>query len=181
MQRSVRGAIFLRPLVPFISWLTARYIARERKRLLPDSEPLGSRFREEFRTYFPREVLEETRVVRASVPNPRFYSLVRVLGIEGVLEMSSIGAITLIDIVAYPNRVGTSTLFHELVHVVQYRVLGLRQFAKLYVRGFLSGGGYEGIPLEQQAYELEERFSRSPKKAFSVEDDVTQRLRANLL
>jgi hypothetical protein len=55
-----------------------------------------------------------------------------------VLRMSSIGAITLVDVVAYPAELDTGTLFHELlVHVVQYRVLGLKQFARLYVRGFL--------------------------------------------
>jgi hypothetical protein len=60
-------------------------------------------------------------------------------------------------------------------------VLGLRRFAELYVRGFLNGGGYEGIPLEGQAYELEERFSGNPKTKFSVEDDVNRRLQAWLL
>jgi len=103
------------------------------------------------------------------------------LGIEGVLEMSSIGAITLVDLVAYPHPMHRKTLFHELVHAVQYQVLGLRRFADLYVRGFLNHGGYDGIPLERQAYELEERFSRKPKKIFSVEEDVVQRLHSGLL
>jgi hypothetical protein len=115
------------------------------------------------------------------MPNPKFYSLVRSLGIGGLLEMSSIGAITLVDVIAYPERMSRSTLFHELVHAVQYRVLGLRRFAKLYVRGFLDGGGYQGIPLELQAYALEERFRRNPKRAFSVEEDVIRRLEAGLL
>jgi hypothetical protein len=178
MNRPVRGAALLGPLVPFVSWLTARYIVRHRKRLLADSEPIASKYQAEFEDFFPREVLKQTRVVRASVPNPKFYSLVRLVGIKGVLEMSSIGAITLLDVIAYPEQLSRSTLFHELVHAVQYRVLGLRRFADLYVRGFLNGGGYEGIPLEGQAYELEERFSGNPKTKFSVEDDVNRRLQA---
>ena len=88
---------------------------------------------------------------------------------------------TLIDLVAYPRWLSASTLAHELVHVVQYRVLGLRKFAQLYVRGFLDGGGYEGIPLEIQAYELEERIRRDPEKVFSVEEDVTLRMIAGRL
>ena len=103
------------------------------------------------------------------------------LGVKGVLEMSSIGAITLVDLIAYPDRISRSTLFHELVHVVQYQVLGLRRFADLYVCGFLNHGGYDGIPLERQAYELENRFSRNPKKIFSVEEDVVRRLKGGLL
>lgn len=36
-------------------------------------------------------------------------------------------------------------LFHELVHVEQYRQLGIPRFAELYVCGFLNGGTYEAI------------------------------------
>ena len=87
----------------------------------------------------------------------------------------------MIDVIAYPKQMDRSTLFHEMVHVAQYRVLGLRRFADLYVKGFFNGGGYEGIPLEQQAYELETRFSRNPKEKFSVEGDVVRRHEAGLL
>jgi hypothetical protein len=177
----VRGAVFLLPFVPLFSWLTARYIARHRQRLLPGSQPISADDREGFSGFFPSSILRETRVVCASVPNPKFYRLARMVGIDGVLEMSSIGAITLVEVIAYPDHMNRSTLFHELVHAVQYRVLGLPRFANLYVRGFVDHGGYDAIPLERQAYELEERFSRNPTKVFSVEEDVLQRLHAGLL
>jgi hypothetical protein len=125
--------------------------------------------------------LTETRIVRATMPEPMLYPLVSLLGIKGLLEMSSIGAITLVDVVAYPDQLDRDTMFHELVHVVQYRVLGLRRFARLYVKGFLEGRGYEGIPLEQQAYELGARFKRRPEDIFSVEDDVIRRLETGVL
>jgi hypothetical protein len=131
--------------------------------------------------FFSQEVLGGTRVIRATVPNPRFYALIGLLGVKGVLEMSSIGAITLVDVIAYPERMSRRTLFHELVHVAQYRALGVRRFARLYVNGFLEGGGYEGIPLEKQAFELEERFTRNPNSVFSVEEDVVQREKAGRL
>jgi hypothetical protein len=181
MRRAVPGASFLRPLVPLLSWLTARYVAKQRQRILPHAEPIDPHFRNEFAAFFPADILARTCIANASVPNPRLYFLARLLGIRGVLEMSSIGAITLVDVIAYPEGIDRSTLFHELVHAVQYRVLGLRKFARLYVTGFLSGGGYEGIPLERQAYELEERFRRDPKKVFSVESDVRKRLQAGRL
>lgn len=177
----IRGRVFVQPFVPLLSRLTARYISHHRRRLLPDSKPISASDRKELSGFFSGGILEETRVVRASVPNPRFYSLVGMLGIEGVLEMSSIRAITLVDLIAYPDHMSRSTLFHELVHAVQYRVLGLRRFADLYVRGFLNHGGYDGIPLERQAYELEDRFSRDRKKIFSVEEDVVRRFDAGRL
>ena len=63
-------------------------------------------------------------------------------------------------------------LVQELVHVVQYEKLGLADFAAKYVRGFLSGGSYEAIPLEMNAYELEARFAAATMNPFSVEAEV---------
>jgi hypothetical protein len=56
----------------------------------------------------------------------------------------------------------------NLTHVVQYEKLGLEQFAAKYVKGFLSGGSYEAIPLEVNAYGLDARFAAAPAKGFSV-------------
>ena len=161
--------------------MTARYISRHRTRLTDDAVPIDLSTRSKLRGFFPEAALSETRIVRAVMPEPAFYPMVRMLGIPGLLEMSTIGAITLVDVVAYPQELDLNTLFHELVHVVQYRVLGLKHFAELYVRGFLRGGGYDRIPLEQQAYELGERFEANPRLVFSVEDDVIRRHRFGLL
>jgi hypothetical protein len=68
-------------------------------------------------------------------------------------------------------------LFHELVHVEQYRQLGIPRFWELYVRGFLSGGGCEGIPLEVGAYELGRRFETGPRQRFSVAEEVARWVR----
>jgi hypothetical protein len=37
-------------------------------------------------------------------------------------------------------------LFHDLVHVEQYRQLGIPGFSEFYVREFLDGGSYEAVP-----------------------------------
>jgi hypothetical protein len=169
-----RAAIprLIKPLAPLISWMAARYIAHHRRRLLLRSMAIPDPMIAPMRAFFPASVLAETRIAQARMPEPILYPLVRVFGIKGMLEMSSIGAITLVDVVAYPDELDPGTLFHELVHAVQYRVLGLKEFARLYVRGFLERGGYEGIPLEQQAYQLGTRFNREPKGLFSVEEEV---------
>jgi hypothetical protein len=65
-------------------------------------------------------------------------------------------------------------LFHELVHVEQYRQVKVPRFAELYVRGFLTGGGYDGIPLEINAYDLGGRFEMEPQRPFSVEREVSR-------
>jgi hypothetical protein len=65
-------------------------------------------------------------------------------------------------------------LFHELVHVTQYAQMGVKEFAARYVNGFIQGGSYEEIPLEKNAYLLEERFSKDAARVFSVDDEVRQ-------
>lgn len=40
------------------------------------------------------------------------------------------------------------------------------------MRGFLNGGGYDGIPLEINAYALGGRFERNPRTRISVADEV---------
>jgi hypothetical protein len=171
----------IRSLVPLISWMTARYIAYHRRRLGPQATAIPGEMLTSLHQYFPPAVLAETRIVRATMPEASLYPLVGLFGIKGLLEMSSIGAITLVELVAHPDELDRETLFHELVHVVQYRVLGLKRFARLYVHGFLKGAGYEGIPLERQAYELGAQFEKDSKKVFSVEEDVIRRLENGLL
>ena len=171
----------VRPLLPALSLFTARYISRQRQRLLPLAQAIPSEFVRRLSGFFPDGVLQEARVIETEVPSPFFYPLVRRLGIGEFPEMSAIGAITFVDLIAYPERLNIHTLFHELVHVMQYRTLGLRAFSRHYVRGFVKGGGYEGIPLERQAYELEGQFSRNPRNYFSVEADVKARWQAGRL
>ena len=57
--------------------------------------------------------------------------------------------------------------FHELVHVVQWRLLGPERFLALYAEG-LERFGYRNSPLEVMAYQLQDQFEREPQP-FSVE------------
>ena len=88
-------------------------------------------------------------------------------------------AITFKDVVVSHEPFSNSLLFHELVHVEQYRQLGIVRFSELYVRGFLNGGSYEAIPLEINAYSLGARYQKSPDAYFSVEDEVRHWIRTN--
>jgi hypothetical protein len=101
----------IKPLAPLISWMTARYIAYHRRRLNPRAAAMPKDLQASMRAFFSASVLAETRIVRATMPEPILYPLVRVFGIQGMLEMSSIGAITLMDVVAYPDELsrGIST------------------------------------------------------------------------
>jgi hypothetical protein len=64
--------------------------------------------------------------------------------------------------------------FHELVHVVQWRILGPERFLWAYADG-LERFGYRNSPLEVVAYDLQERFDAGVKP-FDVEAEVARRL-----
>lgn len=87
----------------------------------------------------------------------------------------------LVDTVVSHEPFSNRLLFHELVYVVQYRKLRLAEFATKYVRGFLTGGSYETIPLEISAYELEGRFAVALTNVFSVETAVQVSIDADRL
>ena len=94
------------------------------------------------------------------------------LGFTNLPDQASMAAITFSDVVVSHEQFSNGLLFHELVHVEQYRQLGIPRFSELYVRGFLNGGGYEAIPLEVDAYTLGGRFKSDSRRVFSVEDEV---------
>jgi len=127
--------------------------------------------------FFSAQLLESTRVLVLKVErvgNPDFYPMLRDLGFKNLPDQSGMGAITFCDVVVSHEAFYDGLLFHEFVHVEQYRQLGIPRFSELYVRGFLSGGSYEAIPLEINAYTLEGRFEANPAQRFSVADEVTK-------
>jgi hypothetical protein len=165
-------------IAQFAEWV-ADYIAQQRATFLVKAKPIKPAQRESLQNFFPADVLAHVKVVRGRPSEPSFYSQLRVMGIRNAPAFSQMAGITFQDVVVHVGTLTGELLFHELVHAVQYKHLGLQGFAERYVRGFLTGGSYEEIPLERQAYELEARFSASRNTEFSVEADVERRIRSN--
>ncbi len=127
--------------------------------------------------FFPRELLDLARIVVLDgirLKNPPFHGLLKTLGFSNLLDLSQISAITFDYVIVSHQTFTNDLLFHELVHVEQYRQLGIRRFSELYVRGFLAGGGYDGISLESNAHELGSRFEADDQDRFSVAEVVAQ-------
>jgi hypothetical protein len=162
-----------------LSGLIAGYIAEQRERFHGKARPIGSQESRPLRQFFPADVLDRVRVVRGRAPEPSFYPQLLAMGIDNAPSFSDMAGITFQDVVVHVEPLNLPLLFHELVHAVQYKHLGLPGFAEAYVRGFLKGGCYEEIPLEKQAYALEARFAANPHAEFSVEADVIDRIRLN--
>jgi len=159
----------------------AAYIRQQRAEYLGRSVSLS--FSDLWSRFFSAVDLERIRAVQAGssssgtraldrVPNPPFYPGLEKLGFSGLPNFSTMPAITFDDVVVFHEPLTPQLIFHELVHVVQYRLLGVDEFARLYVRGYLHSG-YEGTPLEVCAYELDGRFIMG-SVGFDVETEVRE-------
>src|SRR5262245_24621557 len=150
--------------------LVESYIAEQRQTYFQRAAPLNSAQRSEVEQFFVPDVIDRVRLLvleRERVPNPDFYPMLTSLGLVDLPDQASSAAVTFCDVVVAHVPFSSGLLFHELVHVEQFRQLGTARFAELYVRGFLNGGSYETIPLEINAYMLGERFEKHPGLAFS--------------
>jgi hypothetical protein len=158
------------------AWVAA-YIADQRTAFHANALPIQPEYNGILRAFFPADVLDSVRVARGRAAEPSFYSQLRAMGIRNAPPFSEMAGITFQDVIVHVEPLTLPLLFHELVHAVQYKHLGLQGFAEAYVHGFLKGGAYEEIPLEKQAYELEGRFTHHQFATFSVEDEVKDRNR----
>ncbi len=159
-----------------------KWIQEQRKLNRPAAEPLDAAERVKLEAFFSGVVLDSVSfAVVDQIPNPGFYKDLRAMGQPIPMEFTQMHGITFIDTVLLSRRFqhiwSAGLYFHELVHVVQYSILGSAQFMHRYVRGWAENGfQYGSIPLERDAYELQARFEARPSQAFSVQDVVAQRL-----
>ena len=154
-----------------VSDLVTHYIATQCERYASRAIPLSVPQRALMDGFFSPLLIDETRLLVPQgerVANPDFYAMLRSLGFNNLPDQSAMAAITFCDVVVSHGPFSNGLLFHELVHVEQYRQLGIPRFSELYVRGFLNGGSYEAIPLEVNAYTLGGRFEQNPSNRFSV-------------
>jgi hypothetical protein len=158
-----------------------RYINTQRDRLAKDAVPVAPHFINEAERYFEPGTLESARIAASTclrLPQFPYAPALRRVGFS-FPDPQLVAAITFDHLIAVREAEPCSSLlFHELVHVVQYRLLGTATFARLYVQGFLETGSYEEIPLERCAWTLEERFARGGAP-FSVESAVASWLQAD--
>jgi hypothetical protein len=159
-----------------ISGLVSTYIQGQRQNFVGRASNLPSMLHGQMNGFFRPEILHSTHILALQderVRNPDFYPMLRALGLKDLPEFDTMAAITFEDVIVSHEAFTAPLVFHELVHVEQYRQLGIARFSELYVRGFLLAGSYEAIPLELNAYGLEGVFRQTPHRRFSVEDEVS--------
>jgi hypothetical protein len=167
------GAAVLTPAVEI-------YIRHQRDRLDRSAYPLAKIAKTSMQAYFPVEVLESVRVIIADplpIADPPFSNVVNRLGFD-FPSPSLTDAITFDYIIAAKERMDESVLLHELVHVVQFQLMGVRAFAHEYIRGFLDTRDYFSIPLERCAFDLQFRFEKAAG-AIDAEAEIRRYLQGS--
>ena len=123
---------------PFV----ARYIRAQRDRLALTATPLSELSKLRLRQHFSDDDLERVRVALANplpIPDPPFYPLFRWLRLD-IPEPSLVDAITFDHVIAARETMGLPLLFHEMVHVVQDRLLRRESVRAALRKGLLCGG-----------------------------------------
>jgi hypothetical protein len=164
-------------MVSQLASMVEDYITSSRKKYGPQAVPLTDAQRTAMHPFFPATVLDSARlcVLRGTrVSNPSMYTMAKMMGIRNLPDFSDMAAITFVDVIVSHQEFTDALLFHELVHVVQYAQMELKEFATRFINGFIQGGSYQEIPLETMARALEGRFSQNATQVFSVDDEVRQ-------
>ena len=162
-------------LIGQVAGMVADYIISNRKKYAANGQPLTPDQRAAMQPFFPPEILDKTTLLVLNgerIQDPGFYTMARMMGFRDLPSFSDVSAVTFVDVIVSHEEFTDELLFHELVHVVQYAQLGVKEFGARYVSGFVTGAGYAGIPLEKNAYELEQRYSVNKGQSFAVADEV---------
>ncbi|MFQ5720388.1 MAG: hypothetical protein ACE5IK_12645 [Acidobacteriota bacterium] len=153
-----------------------RWIHGLRDDLLTGSRTLTAAERVLFAPHFPVAVLRSVRIaVVDAVASPALSDAARASRLDRLLDFSDLEALTLVDTIVLV-RAGMpapahimSLLFHELVHVTQFRQVGCVGFVDRYLHDWLASRyDYGAIRAERQAFALESRFTRRPGRSVPV-------------
>lgn len=151
------------------------YFREQRRHYLASAVPLSNHRKALMWPYFSATLLDRVRIVElqgAPVPNPPFFAEARALGFTNLPEFPHMNSLTFLDVVVFNQEVAERSLFHSLVHVVQFELLGLERYAELFVRSFVNTKLHFAVPLEAHAFALESKFAGKSVNRFSVEDQV---------
>ena len=151
------------------------YLREQRDHYFGSAAPMSNRQKALMWPYFSSALLDRVRIVELEgkrIPNPPFYEEYRALGFVNLPEVTHMHSLTFLDVIVFNEKIAERTLFHGLVHAVQFEVLGLERYANLFVRSFVNTKLHFSVPLEAHVFSLESKFAGAPANRFSVEDQV---------
>jgi hypothetical protein len=138
------------------------------------AQPVASMHFARLPQYFDQSLLETVKFIALDrLPMPPLAAMG--LNRFAAFEQGNFDGITYLDRYFIKRTVVTEEAlhFHELIHVIQWRLLGPERFLAAYANG-LAQFGYENSPLEKMAYDAEALFKQS--LIFDAEKFVAERL-----
>ncbi|MBM3154709.1 MAG: hypothetical protein FJ008_05175 [Chloroflexi bacterium] len=180
----MQGIEALEQLRPYLIERYLEWVDEQREILLPQARPLSKEERARFQGYFEERILDLVRVATVDrIRNPEFYNELTMSGMPIPLDFNQAVGLALVDCIIIHKQLWTypesaiSTIFHELVHVVQIDMLGIRKHIELYADSLMQNDlQYHSVIFERQAYDLTARFDRK-EPPFSVSKAIKQGLR----
>ncbi len=136
------------------------------------AQPVASMHFAHLPLYFDRSLLETVKFIATErLPLPPLTAMG--LNRFAAFEQGNFDGVTYLDRYFIKRTVVTEEAlhFHELIHVIQWRLLGAERFLAAYANG-LDEFGYENSPLEKIAYDAETLFKQS--SIFDAEKFVAE-------
>jgi len=160
----------------------ASWVKQQRAKFLPSSIPLNSEQRKNLQPFFTAEILDRLRIINLSqtggtIPYPPFYERVRAGGARVVPDAAHMTAMPFLDVAVFNTEPTLRTIFHTLVHVAQFTLVGPEKVMEGYFRALNESGLWMVVPFEEQAYQMDARYTRDPSDVFSVEEEIQEWLR----
>lgn len=151
------------------------YLREQHDHYLPAARTLSDLHKKLLGPFFSAAILAEVKIVEMRgrrIAKPSFYQQARELGIVNLPDLTHMASLTFEDVVVFNDKVTERSLFHALVHAVQFRILGMQNYVDRFVRAFLRTQSHFNVPLEAHAFTLECKFAGDPTRQFSVEEQV---------
>jgi hypothetical protein len=161
---------------------TVAWMQQQRDKYRPVCNALSESVKVKLRPFFSAEILDNLRLKDLSktgetIPYPPFYERVRAGGARVVPDAAHMTAIPFIDVAMFNRQPTLRTVFHTLIHVAQFKIIGLEKVMEGYFRALNESGLWMVVPYEEQAYQLDARYTKDPADTFSVEAEIQEWLR----
>ena len=160
-----------------VSWLRQQHDF-----FFPSSLSLDADQKSQLGPFFPAKLLDQARIADVSrtggaIPYPPFYERVRAGGARVLPDAAHMTAIPFIDVMVFNRPPTLRTVFHNLMHVTQFAVLGEERVLRGYFDTLNEAGLWMVVPFEEQAYQMDARYTRNPVDIFSVEEEIQEWIR----
>jgi hypothetical protein len=170
-----------RLIVALAPWVGGMWVILRRRRYRRIGRPFTPAERSALAGFFEAALLERVRL--AVVPRIEPPLGARVLPVRrfgSLVDLGAVRGMAFGDAIVTTQDPPTPTLlFHEMVHVVQYELFGVRPMLARYVGDYFDRGrDYFAIDAERCAYDLQARFDASLGYPFDVAQEVTRMMRA---